>query len=126
MNTDDKSIEHWEEMLKREKAQRHRTAIICKNCAWYGTGNMPEGIGRCLRFPPKESTVEANPAVVSQFRLAICESMPVVHEEWLCGEFLNARTGYTPYSDDKQSQGMRARIAELEDRIEELRRRATQ
>jgi hypothetical protein len=105
----------WEAIQKeaaRMREREERDRVCCRNCVWFGQPSEGETLGRCMRYPPTEYDADLTPLV------------PRVLGTWVCGEFMSARTGETFQGDSmaRVNGKLRARVAELEDRIDRMSR----
>ena len=95
----------------REQAERDKkNRMCCGNCGWFAVAGE-ERLGECHRYPPTFDMPEGE-----EWKHA------TTSRENVCGEFMNRRTGATFKMDPHAA--MQARIAQLEDDIERLRRAA--
>ncbi len=119
MSTNDTTLEALERRLKRDKERSEKSKAKCGNCMFF-VGSGDEGFGQCIRHPPKAVPVETV-RDDGEFRKELIESLPrVPADNWVCGEFLHKRDGFTFYGGNEYrvAEMMRVRLAELEERID--------
>lgn len=98
----------FEKLLEQQREANERRRICCDNCCWYAAVVEGGASGKCFRYPPVRAKGNWD--------------FPAVSKDFLCGEFQHKKTGETMRGEVAKYGMLRARVAELEDRIDRMRR----